>query len=211
MKKLILIGGGGHCKSCIEVIESTQLYEIIGILEKDIEKETQVLGYPILGNDEQIPILVKQDVEFLITVGQIKSPNLRIKLAQVVTESGGKLATIIASTAYVSKHASIAEGTIIMHQAFVNADVKIGSNCIINTRAILEHDVNIGHNCHISVNAILNGDVKVGDNCFVGSNTVFYQGVTISENTLIGAGSIVGKSLKKAGVYLACNPLLKIK
>jgi sugar O-acyltransferase (sialic acid O-acetyltransferase NeuD family) len=210
MKKLILIGGGGHCKSCIEVIESMGLYEIEGILEKNTEKESHILGYPIIGNDDLIPSLIKQDVEFLITVGQIKSPNLRIKLAQLVKELSGKLATIIANTAYVSKHSIIGEGTIVMHKAFINASVEIGTNCIINTNAILEHDTKVGHNCHISVNAILNGNVEIGNDCFVGSNAIFYQGVTIMPNTLIGAGSVVENSLKKEGVYLG-NPLKKIR
>ena len=35
-KPLILIGGGGHCKSCIEVIESTDEWEIKGILDQNI-------------------------------------------------------------------------------------------------------------------------------------------------------------------------------
>jgi sugar O-acyltransferase (sialic acid O-acetyltransferase NeuD family) len=192
------------------VIESTGLYQIEGVLEKNTEKESYILGYPILGNDDLIPTLAKQDIEFLISVGQIKSPNLRIKLAQIIQESGGKLATVIAKTAYVSKHSVIGQGTIVMHQAFVNAGVEIGQNCTINTKAILEHDVKVGDNCHISVNAILNGNVTIGQNCFIGSNTVFYQGVTLMSNTLIGAGSLVGKSLKKEGVYLG-NPLMKIK
>lgn len=210
MKKLILIGGGGHCKSCIDVIESTQAYEILGILEKNIAENQKILGYPILGDDSLIEPYAKQDIEFLITVGQIKSPTIRIKLFDNIKKAGGKLATIIASTAYVSKHAEVQEGTIIMHGAFVNAGVKIGENCIINTKAIIEHDAQVGNNCHISTNAVLNGDVIVGENCFIGSSTVTYQGIKIAQNTLIGANSTVGKSIEKGGIYLG-NPLRKIK
>lgn len=209
MKKLVLIGGGGHCKSCIEVIESEGKFEIVGILEKK-SSESTILGYPIIGNDDLIPELAKKGYEFLITVGQIKSPDLRIKLAGNVRKTGGKLAKIIASTAYVSKHSEIGEGTIIMHKAFVNAGVKIGENCIINTAAILEHDVKIGENSHISVNAILNGDVEIGANSFLGSNSVTFQGVKLNSNIIIGAGSIVQKSLIKSGVYVGF-PLKKIR
>lgn len=210
MKKLILIGGGGHCKSCIDVIESTQAYEILGVLEKNCVENLKILSYPILGDDSLIETYAKQDIEFLITVGQIKSPTVRIKLFENIKNAGGKLATIIASTAYVSKYAEIQEGTIIMHGAFLNAGVKVGQNCIINTKAIIEHDAQVGNNCHISTNAILNGDVFVSDNCFIGSSTVMYQGIKIAENTLIGANSTVGKSIDKGGIYLG-NPLRKIK
>ncbi len=208
MKKLVLIGGGGHCKACIDVIESEKKYEIIGILEKD-NLTSDILGYPVIGTDDLIDQLVQKGYEFLVTVGQIKSPNLRIKLADRVRACGGKLANVIASTAYISAYSKIEEGTIIMHNVFVNAGVEIGSNCIINTGSILEHDVKVGSNCHISVGAILNGEVEVGDNSFVGSNTVCYQGIKIMENSLIGAGSIVHKTLRKSGVYLGF-PLKKI-
>ncbi|MBI4309254.1 MAG: acetyltransferase, partial [Candidatus Omnitrophica bacterium] len=32
-KNLILIGGGGHCKSCIDVIESENKFKIAGIVD----------------------------------------------------------------------------------------------------------------------------------------------------------------------------------
>lgn len=209
MKKLILVGGGGHCKSCIDVIESTKEYEIVGILDRNTENTTHILGYPIIGNDDLIPSLAKQGYEFLITVGQIKSAAIRIKLLTYIQQSAGKLATIIASTAYVSNYATIGEGSIIMHQAFVNAEVIIGTNCLINTKAVLEHETQVGNNCHISVNAVLNGAVTVGDNCFIGSNATVHQGVSISPNTLVGAGAVVSKSLASGGVYVG-NPLTKI-
>jgi hypothetical protein len=34
MKKVFLIGGGGHCKSCIDVIENENKYKIKGIIDK---------------------------------------------------------------------------------------------------------------------------------------------------------------------------------
>ena len=34
-KNIILIGGGGHCKSCIDVIEAEDKFEIAGIVDND--------------------------------------------------------------------------------------------------------------------------------------------------------------------------------
>ncbi len=199
-KKLILVGGGGHCKSCIEVIESCDKFEISGILDKIICKT--VLGYPIIGNDDLIPNLIKEGYEFLITVGQTKSPAIRVKLYDFIKNNGGKLATIIAKTAIVSKHNQIGEGTIIMHGAFVNAECSIGNNCIINSRAVLEHEVKIGNHCHISVNTVLNGNVKVNEKTFIGSCAVVNEGVEIPANSVVGANSTVIDSPKIAGTYV---------
>ena len=154
-RPLILIGGGGHCKSVIEVAESAG-YEIKGILDMPDEVGKEVLpGHKVIGTDDEIPQYV-EECDFIITVGFIKNPLLRIKLYNKVKAAGGRLATIIASTAHVSKYAELGEGTVIMHQAFVNAGAKIGDNCIINTFVNIEHDAEVGNQCHISTGTMVN-------------------------------------------------------
>lgn len=209
MKPLVLIGGGGHCQSVIEVAESTGR-EIRGILDLPEEVGKQVLGYPVLGTDDQLADYA-QSCEFVITVGFIKNPSLRIKLFNRVREAGGVLATLIASTAYVSRHASLGPGTVVMHHAFVNAGAKIGENVIINTFCNIEHGVSIGNQCHISTGTMVNGDCKVGDNCFIGSQSVLANGVSVCDDVVVGAGSLVRKSIIKPGVYSGNPAILKIK
>lgn len=209
MKPLILIGGGGHCQSVIEVAESTGR-EIRGILDLPEEVGKLVLGYPVLGTDDQLADYA-QNCEFVITVGFIKNPFLRIKLFNRVREAGGVLATLIASTAYVSRHASLGPGTVVMHHAFVNAGAKIGENVIINTFCNIEHGVSVGNQCHISTGTMVNGDCKVGDNCFIGSQSVLANGVSVCDDVVVGAGSLVRKSIIKPGVYSGNPAILKIK
>ena len=209
MKDLILVGGGGHCKSVIDVAESAG-YTILGILDMPGCVGTKVLGYPVLGTDDDIPAYVDK-AEFVITVGFIKNPAVRIKLFNKVKEAGGKLATLIASTAHVSQYATIGEGTVVMHQAFVNAGAQVGSNVILNTFTNIEHDAVIGDQCHISTGTMVNGDCKVGNNCFIGSQSVLSNGVTIGDDIIVGAGSLVRKSIKEKGIYSGNPAILKIK
>ena len=151
---LVLIGGGGHCVSVIDIIENGNEFSILGILDSNII-ENNILGYKILGGDDLIPELVNENTYFLITVGQIKSYSIRKNIAKTLIENNAKLATVISSLAYVSKHSQIEEGTIIMNHAVVNAKSKIGKNCIINTMANVEHGVSIGEFCHISTCAVV--------------------------------------------------------
>lgn len=194
-KKLILIGGGGHCRSCIDVIESTARYSIVGIIDNGLEVGTTILHYPVLGKDADLENFINEETEFLITVGQIETAVVRIKLAELVLRLGGKLATVIASTATVSKHAKIGEGTIIMHHSLVNANSTIGCNCIINSKALIEHDAYIEDNCHISTGAIVNGGAIVRKDSFIGSGAVIIQLVEIPENSFVKAHSLQ-KSIK---------------
>lgn len=208
-KKLILIGGGGHCKSVIEVAESAG-YTIIGILDRPEEVGKKVLDYEIIGIDDDIPQYVDK-VEFVITIGFIKNPALRIKLYNKVLQAGGKLATLIASTAYVSKYAQLGQGTVVMHRAFVNAGAWIGNNVIVNTFANIEHDAQIGDQCHISTGTMVNGDCKIGNNCFIGSQAVLANAISICSEVIVGAGSLIRKSIHQAGIYSGNPAILKIK
>lgn len=208
-KQLILIGGGGHCKSVIEVAESAG-YTILGILDRPEEVGKKVLDYEIVGVDDDIPRYVNQ-ADFVITVGFIKNSALRIKLYEKVLQAGGILATLIASTAHVSQYAQIGQGTVVMHQAFVNAGAVIGDNVIINTFANIEHDAQIGNQCHISTGTMVNGDCQIGDNCFIGSQSVLANAISICSDVIVGAGSLVRKSIHQAGIYSGNPAILKIK
>ena len=123
-----MIGGGGHCKSVIDVAELAG-YNILGILDMPEDIGKSVLDYKVIGTDDDIPHYADK-AEFVITVGFIKSPAIRMRLYDKVKEAGGRLATIVASTAHVSRYASLGEGTVVMHQAIVNAGARIGENCI---------------------------------------------------------------------------------
>ena len=208
-KNLILVGGGGHCKSVIEAAESAG-YNILGVLDTPENVGKQVLAYSVIGTDDDIPQYVDK-AEFVITVGFIKNPAIRIKLYNKVKEAGGKLATVIASTAHVSKYSTIGEGTVVMHQAFVNAGAHIGANCIINTFCNIEHDAQIGDQCHISTGTMVNGDCKVGDRCFIGSQSVLSNGIAIGDDIIVGAASFVRKSISAKGIYSGNPAILKIK
>lgn len=191
MKNLILIGAGGHAKSCIDVIEAQGEYNIVGLIDFKEKVGESLLGYPIIDCDENLPKHIIETNYFLITLGQIKSAQRRKEIYEYAKSFGAKFATVISPRAYVSKHAKIGEGTIIMHDTLLNAGVEVGENCIINTKALLEHDVKVSNHCHISTGAILNGDVKVKDESFVGSNSTIVQGVEVLEKSFIKAGSLV--------------------
>ena len=193
MKKIILIGGGGHCKSVIDVIEQEKKYKIHGIVDKPKFLGSKILGYKVIGSDSDYELLAKKYKNAIITIGQIKSPLLGIKLFNLASKAGFKFPSIISPRAYVSKHSSIGTGTIVMHNAVVNANVSIGDNCIINTKALIEHDCVISNNCHISTNAIINGSVKIKSKCFIGSNATVRDGITIKQNSFIKASSLVKK------------------
>ena len=190
-EKLLLLGGGGHCKSVIDVIEQEGRYEIVGIIDKKEKVGQKVLDYKIIATDEDLPLLVKDYKNILITVGQVGTGEKRKSLFEKCKTLEFNFPVIISPYAYVSKHSKIGEGTVVMHNVIINASTKIGKNCIINTAAIIEHDVIVENHCHISTGAILNGAVFVEEGSFIGSNATTKQGIKIFKNSFIKAGSLI--------------------
>jgi len=189
--KLILIGAGGHAHACIDVIEQHGGYQIAGLVGKPEEMHDHHLGYAVIGTDDDLPELAKTIQYALISLGQIKTPAHRIRLYQQVVALGFELPTIIAPSAYVSRHASLGSGTIVMHGAIVNAGVTVGNNCIINTRALLEHDATVANHCHISTCAIINGNAAIGSGSFIGSGAIVKEGASLGLGCLVGMGVAV--------------------
>lgn len=208
MKDLILIGGGGHCISLIDVAESAG-YNIIGILDLPKNVGKTVLGKTVIGEDDSACDYINTAM-FIISLGFINNNIIRIKLYERIKSIGGRFATIIASTAYVSKYAKIEEGTVVLHHANINAEAHVGKNCIINTFANIEHGCTIGDYSHISTGAMINGDCKVGSSVFIGSQSVLKQGIEIADNSIISAGSFVNQNINIQGTYMG-NPAHKIK
>jgi len=196
MDKILLIGAGGHARSCIDVLEEENQFEIVGLIEKSESIFNESLGYAVIGTDDDLKVLRQQYKNALITVGQIKSPKIRIKLYQLLKELDFTLPVIVSSQAYVSKHAQIGEGSIIMHGVIINANAKIGNNCIINNRALIEHDAVIGNHCHIATGAIINGEVSVGNETFIGSGAVTKQCISIGNNCIVNAGIVLKRDVE---------------
>jgi sugar O-acyltransferase (sialic acid O-acetyltransferase NeuD family) len=191
MDSVVLIGAGGHCKSVIDVIEATGRYEIVGLIEADDGRSNEVLGYPILGSDRDLPRLIDDYETFLIAIGQITSPRLRIETFDGLLRLGAKFPTVFSPRAYVSKHASIGIGTVVMHGAVVNSSVQVGNNCIVNSMSLIEHDAIVEDHCHVSTGARVNGGAFIGAGSFIGSGAILKHGVSIGARSIVGAGSLI--------------------
>ena len=182
--------------SCIDVIEQQGVYHIAGIIDKPDKVGRSVLGYKIISEDDQIPELARKYDNFLVTLGQIKSPEKRINLFLMLEKLNVNLPVVISPHAFVSKNAEIEKGTIVMHHALVNAGAVVGINCIINSKALVGHGAVIGAHCHISTGAVINGSAVVKEGCFIGSGAIVREGIQIGERSVIGSGVRVTYNIK---------------
>ena len=200
-RKLILLGGGGHCTSCIDVIEQEGKYKIFGILDLASQVGNKVMNYEIIGVDADIENFITEGFSFFVTIGQLKSAALRKKLFLRLINLNASIATIISPLAYVSKYSELGMGTVVMHGVTINAGTNIGNNVILNTGCDIEHNSVIGDHCHISTHAVINGDCIIGTEVFIGSNATIINGVSVAGCVVIGAGAVINRNIEGSGIY----------
>lgn len=207
--ELVLLGAGGHSRSCVDVAEAAG-WKIAGFISPDASE--RLYGHPRLGDDAWLLSWdIPDHIQCLIAVGQVKAATLRRQLYSSLRHRQISLATVVSPHAYVSKHASVAEGSIVMHGAVINASAVVAENCIINNLALLEHDVIIGAHTHISTGARINGGVSVGSGVMLGSGSVILPGIHIADDVIIGAGSLVTHDIDEPASLWYGSPARKIK
>lgn len=192
---LYLLGAGGHCRSVIDVIETIGGHTITGIIGQADEVGTEIMGYSVCGSDADLEKFVSPGSSAFVTVGQIKSAELRQALFEKLLNLDIDIPVLISPHAHLSAHSDVRVGTILMHGSVVNSCAEIGNNCIINSMALVEHDVRVGDHSHIATRTTLNGGVRVGSSCFIGSGSIVKEGVSIGDSVVIGAGSLVLKDV----------------
>lgn len=197
-KDIILFGAGGHALSVIDVIESTNKYKILFVIDKFFGS---ISKYKVYKQEKDINYYKKYTKNICIAIGQIKNSQIRSKLYKKLCKNKFNLPKIISPYALVSSSAKIGNGSIIMHHALINSSSQIGENCIINSKALVEHGARIEDDCHLSTRVTINGDSIIKKGSFVGSNSTVIQGITIGSNSIIGAGSVVKKNLPKKSFY----------
>ncbi len=192
-KRLLLLGGGGHCRSVLDTIRSLGQYTEIAIVAPDTG-ETD--GIKVIGRDEDIPELFKAGwKDAFITLGSIGNTNIRRKLYDLLKNTGMNIPAFVDPSAVVAETARIGEGCFVGKRAVVNAGAVIGTCAIINTAVVIEHDCMVGDFSHISPGAVLCGAVWVENDVHIGAAAVVRQGIKIQSGCMIGMGSVVLKDL----------------
>ena len=193
MKKLIIIGGGGHALSVLEAMDTS--IEIAGYVD-NIESKKLILPY-----------LEEYRVHHAVVYTNDVNLSLRSRIIQQY--EGYESYTIIARSALVTSSSKIAGGCALMEGAIVNGAI-LAQNSVINTKAVIEHGCILGNNVFVGPGAIVCGDTCIGDNVLVGAGVIIRDGIEITENVTIGMGSVVVRSIVEPGVYLG-NPCRKIR
>ena len=156
MKKLLIIGAGGHAKVVADAVLSKNEYEIIGFADDHIKLGTPVFGnYAIVSTLENISALSFD--EFIVAIGNNEIRKNIFNSLFINYEP----AVIVHQNAIVSKYSKIGLGTVVLAGAVISYGVEIGNNCIVNAASLIDHESIIESNCHIAQGAIIGSNCKI--------------------------------------------------
>lgn len=197
LNSMILIGGGGHARVLIDLIQEGGDYQITGILDLQMEVGQQVKGIPVLGTDAELSRLQEQGLQNVaIAVGSVKSNQLRKTLFDQCRSLGLKMPALVHRRSVLSADVTLSDGVQIMAGAIIQTDTTIGANTVINTGTQVDHDCQLGNHVFLSPGVVLSGGVTVGDHSFVGAGAVVIQGMKIGANAVVAAGAVVVRDVE---------------
>ena len=185
---IILIGAFGEMCELAEICGK----KIVGIIDNNLNDTFR--GIPIIGKDEDAPILFKKFFSIPVVVTPDK-PQIRKKLVEYYRRIGYKFSTLISPLAYISPSAEIGNGTVIQSFCNVSSNSTIGDFCKLNTFSNVMHDNIIGDFTTIAPSAVLLGRVEIGEKAYIGANATILPGTKVGADVIVGAGSVVTKNI----------------
>lgn len=209
-KKILLIGGGGHCRSVLDSLFELDIFDEIGLVERPDAEKNSIATVKTVGCDDDLLRLFNEGwTDAFITLGSVGNTVRREALYALIKSIGFRVPSIIDPSAAVSKTAVLGEGVFVAKNAIINAGAKIGDCAIINSGAVVEHDCVIEGFVHMAPKSVACGDVTVKKGAHIGAGSVIRQQITVGENALIGICSAVVSNIEPNCVAFG-NPCRKV-
>lgn len=193
MKKLILIGAGGHCRSAIDIAESTGKYNSISIIDYQNKEKLneKILGYDVMSGLDWMDKLDRVS-DYFVAVGSAVS---RQEIQKILQSRQVTVTSLLHKKAHIHNTAVIGTGVFIGAFAHVGPECRIGDGSIINTHANVEHESTINEFTHCAPRSTVCGRCEIGSYVLLGAGSTVINGIKIADEVTVGAGAVIIKNL----------------
>lgn len=194
--KVIIYGGGGLSKMIIETVRVLGTYQIVGVIDDNMKKGTDVIGTPVIGGVGLLPQLVEDGIRLAInSVGGIGNYKTRLDIFQILAKEGFVCPAIVHPSAHVDPSARLDPGVLVLAQSYVSGNAVVGMGSLINNSVVVSHDCVLGVCTNLSPGSKIAGDVIIEDFAQIGMNATVNIGVKVGKECLIGNGATIKKDV----------------
>jgi UDP-perosamine 4-acetyltransferase len=187
---VVVLGGGGHAKVVVDILEEMGLYEIMGLVTKDAIGTLP--GYKVLGDDGVLPDLLAQGVtRAAMGIGGFTTNSLRRQVYERAKSLGFEMVTVVHPSAVIAGGVSIGEGSVIFPGVVLNTQVRVGENVVVATGSTVDHETVVEANALISAGVTVGANVIIQEGALLAIGSTVVSGVSIGCRAVVGAGAVV--------------------
>jgi acetyltransferase EpsM len=159
MKKIGIIGAGGHARVIADALSNSSEYELAGFFDDSIAIGSPVFGdVKVLGTIADFTSKKSQLDAFIIGIGD------NVLRKKIVAEAiGVEWVAIIHPQSIIASNARIEQGAVILAGAVINSNSRIGKHSIINSNVVVDHDCQVGEFTHLAIGTLLGSNSQVPD------------------------------------------------
>lgn len=154
MRRLLIVGAGGHGRNVAEAALLSGKWEEISLLDDSYPNRNTSGPFSIIGGTDQLQSLAVDFDGIICAIGNNKiRRNFLVKFQELKLP----VLNIIHPRAFVSPTASLGVGCVVMAGAVVGPGARIGVGCILNANATADHDAVMKDYSHLGVGVAISG------------------------------------------------------
>ena len=185
MRRLIIIGAGGHARSVADIVLEQGEYTLVGLLDDAYPKLESVWDIPVLGRVDAAAGLRGMAECAFVAIGNNR---VREGLFNMLLEAGFDLPSIVHGRAVLSSRAALGRGAAVMAGAVVGTEATLGEGVIVNAGAVVDHHARVGDFGHLGVGAVMAGGSRLGHGAWMQAGSALGYGVEVPAGRVLAPG-----------------------
>jgi sugar O-acyltransferase (sialic acid O-acetyltransferase NeuD family) len=185
MKRLIIIGAGGHARSIADIVLEQREYALVGFLDDAYPDLSSVWDIPVLGGVDTAAGLRGMAECAFVAIGNNR---VREGLVNTMLEAGFELPSIVHERAIISSRATLGRGVSIMAGAVVGTEAILGDGVIVNAGAVVDHHSKVDDFGHLGVGAVMAGGSRLGRGAWMQAGSALGYGVEVPTGKVLPPG-----------------------
>jgi sugar O-acyltransferase (sialic acid O-acetyltransferase NeuD family) len=187
VKRVVILGAGGHGAVVADILSRTGAYWPVGFLDDDpTAAGTTVLGLPVLGPTCRLDQVDHDAV--IVAIGDNRS---RARVFEDVRACGARLANAVHPSAVLAADVRLGEGVVISAGVIVGVGTIVADDVILNTACTLDHHSHVGAHAHVAPGVHTGGAVRIGEGALIGIGAAILPGRAVGDWAVVGAGAVV--------------------